>query len=312
MKAMTNASLISVVIPTCNRPDLICRAVASALAQNYREIEVIVVVDGPDPATMDALRRVEDPRLKVVRMPERVGGCEARNAGVREASGAWVAFLDDDDEWLPRKLTVQREVAARSRFSYPIVACRMLVRTPKGEFVLPRRLPHQGEHVSDYLMVRSTLFHGEGLLQTSMLLLPRELLLQVPFTPGLRRHQESDLLIRALSFPGVGIEFADESLGIWYKEEKRGSVSASGDWRYSFDWIRQNRVRVTPKAYASFILTAVSALAAQEKDRGAFFPLIGEARRNGAPGFVAYLLFAGMWLVPMDLRQAIRTLVLRK
>lgn len=305
-------ALISVVIPTCNRPDLVLRAAASALSQSYRDIEVIVVLDGPDPATMAALKRVGDPRLKVVGLPERGGGGEARNAGVREARGAWVAFLDDDDEWLPHKLAVQREVAARSRHGYPVVACRMLVRTPKGEFVLPRRLPRPGEHVSDYLMVRHTLFHGEGLLQTSMLMLPRELLLRVPFTPGLRRHQESDLLIRALSLPGAGLEFADEPLGIWYKEENRGSVSVSGGWRYSFDWIRKNRGLVTPEAYASFIFTAVSALAAQENDRAAFLTLFREARERGRPHPVAYLLFAGMWLVPAGLRRAIRTMVLKK
>jgi glycosyltransferase involved in cell wall biosynthesis len=312
MSQITRGSLVSVVIPTCNRSELVFRAVASALSQSYPELEVVVVLDGPDPATVLRLRQVADPRLKVVQMPVQVGGCEARNAGVREACGGWIAFLDDDDEWLPDKLALQYQIATDSRLLYPIVACKMLVRTPMGEFVLPRRLPYQGEHVSDYLMVRNSLFHGEGLLQTSMLFFPRDLLLQVPFTPGLRRHQESDLLIRAHTVPGVGLEFADQPLGVWYKDEKRASVSVSGGWKYSFDWIASNRQLVTPKAYASFIFTGVSALAAQEKAYRALLPLFNEARKNGKPGVVGYLLFAGMWLIPMGLRRAIRTLVLKK
>ena len=179
-------------------------------------------------------------------------------------------------------------------------------------FTINYWLPRQGEHVSDYLMVRSSLFHGEGLLQTSMLLLPRDLLLKVPFTPGLRRHQESDLLIRLFALEGVGLEFADEPLGVWYKEEQRPSVSVSGGWNYSFDWIVANRELVTARAYASFLFTGVSALAAQENDRKAALTLFREARRNGKPTWAAYLLFAGMWLVPMGLRRAIRTLVLKR
>ena len=106
MSAVTTP-LVSVVIPTRNRSGLVVRAVSSALAQTYGDIEVIVVVDGPDQGTAEALERVNDPRLKIVQLPESVGGSDARNAGVKAADGAWVAFLDDDDEWLPEKIQKQ-------------------------------------------------------------------------------------------------------------------------------------------------------------------------------------------------------------
>lgn len=99
---MNEAALVSVVIPTRNRPHLLLdRALRSALTQTLSNIEVIVVVDGPDPATLQTLHGITDPRLRVVALPENLGGAEARNVGVRHARAEWVALPDDDDEWLP-------------------------------------------------------------------------------------------------------------------------------------------------------------------------------------------------------------------
>jgi glycosyltransferase involved in cell wall biosynthesis len=70
--------VVSAVIPTRNRPQLVCRAVHSVLSQTVRDIECIVVIDGPDMETVHALREIADPRLRVIELPENVGGCEAR------------------------------------------------------------------------------------------------------------------------------------------------------------------------------------------------------------------------------------------
>src|ERR1700758_1632604 len=96
--------LVSAVIPTRNRPDLVCRAVRSALAQTYPNIEVIVVIDGPDPVSFASLEVLGDPRIRIIALKESVGGSEARNTGAREAKGSYIALLDDDDEWLPEKI----------------------------------------------------------------------------------------------------------------------------------------------------------------------------------------------------------------
>jgi glycosyltransferase involved in cell wall biosynthesis len=99
--------LVSVVIPTLNRPKLLLRAIDSVLRQTHREIEVIVVVDRPDPETVAAIASVGDPRLQVFVNPHPLTAAAARNAGADRATGEWIAFLDDDDEWLPNKLESQ-------------------------------------------------------------------------------------------------------------------------------------------------------------------------------------------------------------
>ena len=145
---------VSVVIPTRHRPDLVTRAVRSALAQTIADIEVVVVVDGPDDATAAALAGLDDARLRVVVLARKAGAPHARNVGVRAARAPWTALLDDDDEWLPHKLAAQLELAKRSAVAMPVIATRLINRTPRAESVLPRRLPAPGEPLSEYLTVR--------------------------------------------------------------------------------------------------------------------------------------------------------------
>ena len=193
---------VSVVIPTRNRPELLTRAVRSVLAQTVTDVEVVVVADGPDEATPKALAEIGDPRVRLVALPVKGGAPNARNTGVREARAAWTALLDDDDEWLPHKLAVQLELAATADCARPVVASRLLNRTPRAQFVMPRRLPAPGEHLSEYFTVRKGLFHGEGFIQTSTIMAPTELLRAVPFTVGLRRQQELDWALRAIRAEG--------------------------------------------------------------------------------------------------------------
>ena len=99
--------LLSVVIPTRNRAHLVCDAIESAFAQRPGQVEVIVVDDGSTDDTADLLRRAYGSRIHLLSLPERSGAGAARNAGVRLATGELLAFLDDDDLWLPGKLDAE-------------------------------------------------------------------------------------------------------------------------------------------------------------------------------------------------------------
>lgn len=298
--------LVSVVIPTRNRPLLVGRAVQSALTQTFKDIEVIVVIDGTDKPTFVALAKIDDPRLRVIELPNNIGGSGARNAGVTEAKGEWIAFLDDDDEWLSQKLEKQIEAANNSSNAFPIIACRLIAQTPKGKFVWPRRLLKPSEPLSEYLLARKTLFQGEGLIQTSMIFTKKDLLQKFPFKSDLQRHQEWDWLLRVSPLKGVGIDFVADPLAIWYVEEKRTSISSKNNWQYSLNWIQENSHLVTPRAYAAFLMTLVSMLAAREGDRSAFWTLLIEAIQFGKPQLIDFLLYVGIWLIPQDTRHQFR------
>jgi glycosyltransferase involved in cell wall biosynthesis len=110
---------VTVVIPTRSRWELLSTAaLPSALGQAEVDLEVVVVDDGSTDATEDGLAGVADPRLRVIRHARPRGVARARNAGVAAARGEWVAFLDDDDLWSPRKLRLQLDAASGSRASF--------------------------------------------------------------------------------------------------------------------------------------------------------------------------------------------------
>ncbi len=102
---------ISVVIPTFNRVGTLQRALTSVFAQNYPLHEVIVVDDGSTDGSADMVRR-HFPQVKYRYQANR-GVSAARNYGIAQSGGDWVAFLDSDDEWLSGKLRTQAEALQR-------------------------------------------------------------------------------------------------------------------------------------------------------------------------------------------------------
>jgi glycosyltransferase involved in cell wall biosynthesis len=97
--------ITSVIIPTYNRWPLVAEAVDSVLAQSFQDIEIIVVDDGSTDGTTNRLAKF-DGRLRLFTTTRR-GVAAARNFGVSQAQGCYVAFLDSDDLWLPGKLETQ-------------------------------------------------------------------------------------------------------------------------------------------------------------------------------------------------------------
>jgi glycosyltransferase involved in cell wall biosynthesis len=300
-------ALISVIIPTFRRSQLVVRAVQSVLCQTLRELELIVVVDGDDLETRKALGLIADPRLRVMALTERIGSAAARNAGVAEAQSRWIAFLDDDDEWFPRKLELQLETAEQSSSLHPIVSCRLIARSEEGDLVWPRRTPGVGEPISEYLFCQHGLRGGEGLVLPSTVLTTKELMLQVPFRADLPRHNDVDWLLRATRVPGASVVFASELApqAVWHIENNRARISNTSDWRYSLAWIEESRDLVTPRAYASFVLIWASSTAARGRGWRAFWLLPWRALRKGKPSAVDFLAHLMIWLFPRSIRSGI-------
>jgi glycosyltransferase involved in cell wall biosynthesis len=301
------APLVSVIIPTLHRPQLVLRAVEGVLRQSMREIEAIVVVDGHDPEALQALGSIDDPRLRVKALSTGVGVAGARNVGVGEARGHWIAFLDDDDEWFPNKLEIQARTAEQCPYLYPIVSCRLIARSEEGDLVWPRRTPAIDEPISEYLFCQSGVRGGDGLVLPSTVLTTKDLLLQVPFRADLPRHNDVDWLLRAAAFEGAKILFVSdpEPLVIWHIETNRPRISNTADWRYSLGWMQENRRLVTPGAYASFLLIWASSTAARGRGWKAFWILPWEALRKGKPRFVDFLAHFLIWLVPRKIRSSV-------
>ncbi|MFO7894461.1 MAG: glycosyltransferase family A protein [Longimicrobiales bacterium] len=178
---------VSVVLPTRNRADLLGRAVASALAQTVRDIEVIVVDDASDDDTPEAVAALgrADLRVRGIRRPEPGGAPAARNAGIDAARGDVVAFLDDDCLWHPDKLEKQLEALTPGR---GLVYCRHAIRHD-GRWVVEGEPGAARDPVGGLLR--------KNYIGTYSILVRRDLLETIGgFDEVLPRLQDWDLLLR--------------------------------------------------------------------------------------------------------------------
>jgi glycosyltransferase involved in cell wall biosynthesis len=295
--------LISVIIPTARRPQLLLRAISSALGQSLSDLEIVVVVDGPDAETSRCLAQVTDPRFRYVQNIRSLGSAEARNVGVKAAQGEWIAFLDDDDEWRENKLELQL-AAAGDVDDCAVVSCLSEVVTPLQRYFWPRQIYDNVSPLAEYLFDRRSWFRGEAMLQCSSLLIPRWLFLDLMFTPV---HDDWDFLLRAVNTKGAKICTVDKPLVVHYIEDDRQSLGANFDWKRSLAWADANRAMINPRAYAGFCLTIIAPQAAKAGDHTAFFFLLYRAFRYGRPRPVHVALYLAIWLIPMERRQKIRS-----
>ena len=299
----TGVPAVSVVIPTCGRPQLVRRAVRSALAQTLADIEVIVVVDGPDARTCAELAKIADDRLRVLPLEQRRGNGGARNAGVDVARAERIAFLDDDDAWETDKLARQVDLEATLDARFPIISCRFEAKGNGARFVWPRKLPEIGQPISEYLFTR----RGptvRGAIQTSTMVVPKALFDKVRFDEDLDRYVDLDWLLRAAQIEGVSLHYVGgEPLSTYAIDDSRKRISNQAGWRRDLEWIEERRDLVTPRAYAGYCLTQASIRAEKSRDKRAFLPLLYQAIRHGKFSSGELIFHTGNTLLPAWLRR---------
>jgi len=275
--------------------------VHSALQQTYRRLEVVVVVDGPDPRTEEALASILDGRLRVIVNEQNVGPAEAKNAGARNARGEWIALLDDDDEWFLEKIEKQLAVAREIDGEYVIVVSRFIEKTREMERTLPAALPRNTQNFSDYL------FGGRGFIQTSTLLISKALLLKIPFIKGLRMIDDWDWLLRATADEQTKIGVVEEPLSVYNNFDVGVREFRIGSWEPLYLWGMANRKLLSPKAFSFFVVTHCAARARQS--RASFrvlLYLLATALLLGSLSPRPILYFVGYTLIPEPKRRAIR------
>ena len=181
---------VSVIIPTYNRAVLVQQAVESVLKQTFRDYELIVVDDGSTDGTDRALERFGG-RLRYVYQTNR-GPSAARNRGVHEAQGAFIAFLDSDDLWVPQKLA--RQLTALRDRADRLVCYTDEIWIRRGVRVNPRKKHHKH---SGWIFAHSLRL---CLVSPSSVLMRREFFDEVGFfDESLPVCEDYDLWLRASS-----------------------------------------------------------------------------------------------------------------
>lgn len=184
---------VSVVIPVYNGEKYIQETLESVLGQSYPDVEVIVIDDGSTDGTLEILSGYGE-RLRVFQQ-KNSGAAAARNKGIQEASGKWVAFVDADDIWLPEKL--QKQLAACGEFVWSHTASVFIGGVNHGKLGSDFSTVHSG-------FVLKELVCG-NFITTSTVLVDRKAILDAGgFDLGLRSIQDWDLWIRIASKHQLG------------------------------------------------------------------------------------------------------------
>lgn len=121
--------LVSCIIPTKNRPDLVKRAIQSVLGQSYNNIEIIVIDDSTNDETQKTLIPLGG-QIRYIKNEKSRGAPYSRNIGLNEARGDAIAFLDDDDIWLPQKTIMQLKWLEK----YPLVTCNYITEIKRRRY----------------------------------------------------------------------------------------------------------------------------------------------------------------------------------
>lgn len=293
--APTGGVLVSVVIPTIGRAS-VADAVKSVLMQTHTRTEVIVVYDGADGELPVPLP--SDERVKRLSTGGKRGAAAARTLGIRMATGRYLALLDDDDTWSPRKLEVQLPILEQPDRSPSGVVCvsrfRLVDEEGGGGAVFPKRVIRPDESVADYLFVRRRVRWGEAVIHPSTLICDRRLAASTPWS-ATEPHEDWDWLLRLVAEGNANVTMVEAPLV--NVTETTGSASRSTKWRESLAWVLPSR-SLTNRQRADLLLCTTAAFARAAGDRRAAARIARSAFVAGPPGLPACLFFAAFQIFP--------------
>ena len=241
--------LFSIVVPLYNRAAGIRATLESVLRQTVGDFEIVVVDDGSTDAPESGIAAIGDPRIRYVRQPN-TGGGGARNRGIQEARGRYIALLDSDDFFLPNKLArISSELPLAPN---EVLYSTMLVDRGVGRYwTRPDRGIAKGEDVGEYLFV------ANQLIQTSTIVLPAALARQVLFDGQLPKGQDLDFCLR-LQKAGAAFRMIDDPLVIWMDATEVGRTSHLGGYKSVLLWLERCSPMLTHKANLGYRATVLA------------------------------------------------------
>ncbi len=271
---MHRSPRVSVVIPSYRRPDLVGRALRSVLDQTFADLEVIIVDDNAKGAAEQLATektitgQFSDERIRYIVNDSSKGGAEARNVGIRHALGEYVAFLDDDEDWLPEKLEKQVIMMDAAEKDVGVIDTGFFDWKKNG--AVRTVLPKMQGWILEPLLCKT----GGRAPKLSTMLCRRSALVKAGmFDAALRARQDYDLYIRLardFRFESVKAPLSNK------RTDARARISGNpGNIVQGYERIYikiQDDLASRPRAHAVYLLKYAIALASAGK--------AGEARKK--------------------------------
>jgi len=149
---------VSAIIPTHNRAEFLRSAITSVLNQTFQNFEIVIVDDASKDHTREVIANFNDTRIRVVYNQVSKGDAGARNIGVMNSNCNYIAFLDDDDEWLPEKLKIQSDLLDNSPSEVGGVCTGHFVVEKMNGRVLSTHSPENGDLSKENFITTSSIF----------------------------------------------------------------------------------------------------------------------------------------------------------
>lgn len=190
--------LITCIIPTHNRFNLLKRAVESVLQQTYANKELLIINDHSDYSEYDLLNNISNlnTKIKLINLPnDKRGACAARNIGINEAKGEYISFLDDDDIWHPNKLAWQINTFLNDD-----------VKIVYGSYITVSQINKKGRFIKQIKTVSyKDLLWFNYIGSTSLIMVKAELAKKIYFDEKLLSLQDADFYLRILKNGGIAL-----------------------------------------------------------------------------------------------------------
>ncbi len=242
--------MFSVIIPWHGNIGHLARAAASVSRQTDRDFELVIVCNGAAvEVAINDLKKLGLPPHRIVRSVPPDANI-ARNAGIDEATGHWLAFLDCDDEFEPDKLAIMRMAIATEETDI-LLSRGKRVRGAGKAFIFPGTLLKRNENLSEYFFTRGCN------CSTSAIAARGETARSIRFTPGLAKFQDNDFLIRAQA-AGASIRMLGDSLFLWHDSSEAGRISRGADYQRQMAWAKSLAPDFTDRAFHAFCARRVA------------------------------------------------------
>ena len=202
-----NTPLVSVNLTTYNRAHLLPRALNSILDQTYPELEIIIVDDGSKDNTAEVVQAYlqKDERINFFRHEKNVGLSQARNTAWRNSHGKYVAFMDDDDEWIDRQKTLKQVGILEKYELSPVVLVCSSVRLFSDANTYRDKIIERPDNL------KSIILAGNGIVYTPAVMVVKDVIEKVGgFNPKMPRGIDSDFYRTCIVKYGYDVHFMPE------------------------------------------------------------------------------------------------------
>lgn len=255
---------VSINITTCNRAHLLPRCVKSVLKQTYPNIEINIIDDASEDSTVEVLRTLQsgDPRIRIFQNEHRKGNAASRNLLLKECTGTYIAFLDDDDYWTDfQKLEKQvRNLDKYHSLNQAAISCTDVVKeTTQASAVTHTRMPDN--------LIKAILCGNGFIFNSTVMTTLQTLTLTNGFDEGMKRGVDSEFFRTAIVDHQASVDFIPETTTVCTVHGQRMTTSRTFKDRCDvakahFRIIRKHRKAFIahPSAFAYRLIKLITAI----------------------------------------------------